>query len=68
MRSSEPIVVTGIGIASPAGHDLEAVTKALREGRSGIRAMPEWKDVDGLTARVAGLVEDVDLQSAIPRK
>jgi 3-oxoacyl-[acyl-carrier-protein] synthase II len=68
MRQPEPVVITGLGLASPAGHDLEAVTRALREGRSGIRAVPEWRDVDGLTALVAGLVEGVDLHEAIPRK
>lgn len=62
------VVVTGIGIASPVGHDLETVTSALLQGRSGIRAMPEWSQIDGLTALVAGLVEGLDLQASVPRK
>jgi 3-oxoacyl-[acyl-carrier-protein] synthase II len=68
MRQPEPVVITGLGIASPAGNDFASVGVALREGRSGIRNMPEWKSVDGLSALVAGLVENVDLQAAIPRK
>ncbi len=60
------VVVTGVGIASPIGNDLEAVSTALREGRSGVRAFPEWGEVKGLRTRLGAPV-DVDL-SVLPRK
>src|SRR5436190_209977 len=62
------VVVTGVGIASPLGNDFDTVAQGLLEGRSGIRYMPEWAQVEGLTAHLAGLVENIDLQAAIPRK
>ncbi|HEX6201707.1 MAG TPA: beta-ketoacyl-[acyl-carrier-protein] synthase family protein, partial [Thermoanaerobaculia bacterium] len=51
--SRRRVAVTGIGLVSCLGHDLAAVGRALREGRSGVRAMPEW-DRPGLRSRVAG--------------
>jgi len=62
------VAITGMGLASPIGHDLETVATALRQMRSGIRAMPEWNDVPGLVTRVAGVVDDLDLTALIPRK
>ncbi len=60
------IVVTGMGIASCLGNDLDTVAASLREGRSGIRAMPEYAEL-GLRSHVAGVV-DLDLESVIDRK
>ena len=61
------MVVTGIGLASPLGHDLRAATAALREGRHGIVTMPEWAEVQGLSTRLAGLARDVPFGD-YPRK
>jgi len=60
------VFVTGIGLASPIGNDLPTVTAALREGRHGIVAMPEWASVKGLGTRLAGLVKGLSLD--YPRK
>lgn len=60
------IVVTGMGIASCLGNDLDTVADSLREGRSGIRAIPEYAEL-GLRSHVAGVV-DLDLETAIDRK
>jgi len=54
------VVITGLGLASPIGNDLDAVSQALREGRHGIARVPEWEHIDGLEARLAGRVEGVD--------
>jgi 3-oxoacyl-[acyl-carrier-protein] synthase II len=59
--------VTGIGLASPIGNDLRSATAALREGRHGIVAMPEWAEVQGLSTRLAGLAKDVPFTN-YPRK
>jgi 3-oxoacyl-[acyl-carrier-protein] synthase II len=45
---------------------LPTATSALREGRHGIVAMPEWASVKGLGTRLAGLVKDLSLD--YPRK
>lgn len=40
------VVVTGIGVRSPIGNDLETVEKNLREGNSGITYNPDYNIVD----------------------
>ena len=37
------VVITGMGVVAPNGHGLAAFEKALREGISGIRHIPELK-------------------------
>ena len=60
------VVVTGMGIVSCLGNLPSAVTNALREGTSGIRAMSEFA-AHGLRSQVAG-VPDIDLDVMIDRK
>ena len=60
------VVVTGMGIVSCLGNDLDTVAAALREGRSGIRRVPEYAEL-GLRSQVAG-VPEIDLDAAIDRK
>ena len=60
------IAVTGMGIVSCLGNELGTVAAALREGRSGIRRVPEYAEL-GLRSQVAG-VPDIDLDAAIDRK
>ena len=63
---SRRVVVTGMGIVSPLGNDVATVASALREGRSGLRAMPEYAEL-GLRSQVAG-APDIDLDAAVDRK
>lgn len=60
------VVVTGMGIVSCLGNLPATVANALREGTSGIRAMPEFA-AHGLRSQVAG-VPGIDLDAAIDRK
>ncbi len=60
------IVITGMGIVSCLGNDPDTVSSALREGRSGIRHVPEYVDM-GMRSHVAG-VPQIDLEAAIDRK
>jgi 3-oxoacyl-[acyl-carrier-protein] synthase-1 len=60
------VVITGTGIVSCIGNDKESVTRSLREGRSGIRAMPKFAEL-GLRSQVAG-VPQIDLEARIDRK
>ena len=59
--SNARVVVTGIGVTSPIGHDLATVTAALRTGRHGIVTMPEWAEVAGLGTRLAALAADAPI-------
>ena len=49
------VVITGIGLVSSLGNDLESVTRHLREGRSGIRFNPTYAEV-GMRSQVCGAV------------
>lgn len=57
--SRRRVAVTGIGVVSCLGHDLETVAEALRAGRSGVRAMPAW-DGPGLNSRIAGALDGAE--------
>jgi len=63
---SRRVVVTGMGVVSPLGNDIASVATSLREGRSGLRAMPEYAE-RGLRSQVAGAC-DIDLDAVIDRK
>ncbi len=60
------VVVTGMGIVSCLGNDLDSVSAALRAGRAGISFQPDYAEL-GLRSQVAG-VPEIDLDAAIDRK
>ncbi|MGJ4729872.1 beta-ketoacyl-ACP synthase I [Luteimonas sp. SDU101] len=60
------VVITGMGIVSCIGNDLDTVSAALRDGRPGIRFDQEFAD-RGLRSQVSG-VPQVDLEAQIDRK
>jgi len=60
------VAVTGLGIVSCLGNDLDSVTLSLREGRSGIRPMPEYAEI-GLRSQVAG-IPDLSAEPSVDRK
>ena len=60
------VVVTGMGIVSCLGNKLDEVSRALREGRSGITSKSEYAEL-GLRSQVAG-VPVIDLEAEIDRK
>ncbi len=60
------VVITGMGITSCLGNDLDTVSSALREGRAGIRYLPDHAEA-GLRSHVGGNIE-LDLDAQIDRK
>ena len=60
------VVVTGLGIVSCIGNDLDVVSDALRQSRCGIRHVPEYAEL-GLNSQVAG-IPDLAGEAVIPRK
>ena len=48
------VLVTGMGIVSCLGNDLDTVARALHDGRSGIGPAPEFA-ANGLASQVAGI-------------
>ncbi|MCI0672637.1 MAG: beta-ketoacyl-[acyl-carrier-protein] synthase family protein [Myxococcaceae bacterium] len=61
------VVITGMGLYSPIGNGPEQVLSALREGRSGVKAIPAWDGWKGMATRVGATVEGLD-EKAIPRE
>ena len=60
------VVITGMGIVSCLGNDLDTVTHALKTGKSGISFKEEYKEL-GFRSHIAGLI-DIDLSEHIDRK
>jgi 3-oxoacyl-[acyl-carrier-protein] synthase-1 len=60
------VVITGMGIVSCLGNDLDSVAEALRSGVSGVRYLPEHAAL-GLRSCVAG-VPDTEHEPPIDRK
>lgn len=49
------VAITGQGIVSPIGNQIQAVWDALITGRSGIVSMPQWEGVKDLKVKLAGV-------------
>lgn len=60
------VAITGLGITSCLGNDSDTVSAALREGRSGIRHIPQYAEL-GFRSQVGGAPE-IDLEAQIDRK
>ncbi|MCL2629562.1 MAG: beta-ketoacyl-ACP synthase II [Alphaproteobacteria bacterium] len=53
------VVITGMGIISPVGSDLETAWDAIKSGKSGIKQITEF-DVSDLPSKIAGIPTDFD--------
>jgi len=61
------VVITGLGIWSCIGKNLEEVTKSLREGKSGIGTDPE-RTLYGYRSPLTGIVEKPQLKGVLDRR
>ena len=48
------IAITGVGLITPIGRTLDAVSEALRGDASGVRIQREWAKIGHLATRLAG--------------
>ena len=60
------VVITGIGIVSSLGNNKQEVTDSLREGRSGIEYIDEYREL-GFRSQIVGTV-NIDTEALIDRK
>jgi 3-oxoacyl-[acyl-carrier-protein] synthase-1 len=60
------VVVTGLGIVSSIGNNADEVTESLKAGKSGIVAVPEYKEL-GFRSQVAGTIK-LDIETAVDRR
>lgn len=58
--SKRRVVVTGMGLVSPVGNELETAWKNVCEGRSGILPITHF-DASPFTTRISGTVKDFDV-------
>ncbi len=59
MNFDRRVVITGMGVVTPLGHELETFWDKLKNGQSGI-AMVDAFDTTGYDCKIAGQVRDFD--------
>lgn len=61
------VVVTGTGVVSPLGNDVDTLWKHIKEGKSGIKKLDsdEYKDIN---TRIAGIIEDFPAEDYFDKK
>ena len=62
------VVITGCGMVSALGNTWPELKDALQEGRSGVRAMTEWQDVEGIESKIAAPVDNFCMPAHYGRK
>ena len=65
--SKRRVVVTGMGIVSPVGSELETAWRNIREGQSGITPIEDL-DVSEFATRIAGSVQGFDVADYLAPK
>ncbi len=61
------VVVTGLGIVSPVGNDLQSSWENIKAGVSGVAPIDEF-DTEGFSAKIAATVKDFDAAPVISPK
>jgi 3-oxoacyl-[acyl-carrier-protein] synthase II len=67
MENRERVVITGLGIVSPLGQDVETFWRSLLAGKSGISSI-EGFDTAEHKVKIAGMVRDWDGEALLGRK
>ncbi len=65
--SRRRVVVTGLGVVTPVGNDVESTWRALLAGRSGIAPIESF-DVSAYSTRFGGAIKDFDIEQYMPLK
>src|SRR5262245_33543679 len=60
------VVVTGLGVVSSIGNNAAEVTRSLRDGRSGIEFVPQYKEL-GFRSQVAGTLK-INVDELVDRR
>lgn len=61
------VVVTGMGLVSPLGHEPDEYWKHLLSAKSGIKPISLF-DANQFDSKIAGEIDDLDIESYIPRR
>ena len=65
--SKRRVVITGMGIVSPVGNQIETAWENVCAGKSGIRALEDF-DVSTFATRIAGTITDFDVTDYLAAK
>ncbi|MDI9245802.1 beta-ketoacyl-ACP synthase II [Marinobacter sp. CHS3-4] len=65
--SKRRVVVTGMGMLSPLGNDVDSSWKAIQEGVSGISEIDRF-DTTGYNTRIGGAVRNLDIEPYLSTK
>ena len=60
------VVVTGLGVVSSIGNNAAEVTQSLREGKSGIEFVPQYKEL-GFRSQIAGTLK-INVDELVDRR
>ncbi|MCF7798116.1 MAG: beta-ketoacyl-ACP synthase II [Lentisphaeria bacterium] len=61
------VVITGMGVISPLGNTVETFWENLRNGKNGIRTIPEWIEA-GYPVTIAGKSEPANIDEIVDGK
>lgn len=61
------VVVTGLGLITPVGNDVESAWSAMQAGQSGINTLTHF-DTEGLSTKIGGSVKDFDASDYMDKK
>ena len=61
------VAITGMGAVSPYGKGVKALLEGIREARSAVVPMEEWRGIRGLGSKVAAPVPPLDFKRLLPR-
>jgi len=60
------VVITGLGVVSPLGNDVQSLISGIESGKSAVEYIPEWKQYIGLRSLVAAPAH-MENEKLIPR-
>ena len=63
----ERVVITGMGVVSPIGNNVETFWNNLTEGKSGISSIDTF-DVSNHKTKIAGIVQDFNADEVLGKK
>ncbi len=61
------VVITGRGAISPYGTGVDTLLAGIWQGRSCIKLMPEWQEIEGLESTLAAPIPPIDAKGLLPR-
>ncbi len=62
------VVITGVGLTSPIGSSLDAVSSALQRGEHGIVVMTDWAELKDMQTRLGAVVRGAALERFARKK